>query len=99
MGLFFWDPSLSTDQPYLLMASVHILNLYTSVNLLSSFCHHFAMSGTTTNGKPTIFLLFLLYFPIQIIYSSRPLFHSFSLVHTLIFPAVVHHFVYLLLIV
>lgn len=35
----------------MLIASVHVLHLYTTVNFLYSISHHFAMSGKDNNNK------------------------------------------------
>ena len=57
------------------MASVHILNLYTTVNLLYNIDHLFAMIGKDNNNEweADNFSSLLTVFPITEIYNSRSL--------------------------
>lgn len=87
-------------QPHLLMASVHALNLSTTINLLYSVNHIFAMSGKDNKNKweADNFFSLLTVFPVTA-HMQFKVSLSLFLSHTLIFPAVMYHFVPLLLMV
>lgn len=71
------------------MSFVYILNFHTTMRLLPSICHRFAMSRKNNNNerKADEFSSFLTVFLIAELMQSEV---SFCLAHTVVFPAVTH---------